>query len=122
MNDDNVKNQLEEMINLAMNSMEVAITIIDTKGIILYYNPHSAKLLDRKPEYIGRDIHSHHKKAASNHKIDMMLKEFKEGRREPFYYEAKPYEEVILVTILPIIKNGEFVGCVQTVIPKKSVS
>lgn len=120
MNNNNKKYQWEEMIHLAMDSMEVAVTIIDTKGIILYYNQHSEKLLDRKPEYIGRDIHSHHKKAASNHQIDMMLKEFEEGRTEPFHYEAKPYEEVILVTISPIRKNGEFIGCVQVVFPKET--
>ena len=55
-----------ELINLAMACLGVAVTIIDTKGTLLYYNPHSAKILDRKPEYIGADICSHHKKADSN--------------------------------------------------------
>ncbi|MCP4370592.1 MAG: hypothetical protein GY797_21145, partial [Deltaproteobacteria bacterium] len=70
------KNQLGELFNLAMDCMEAAVTIIDTKGTLLYYNQHSAKILDRKPEYIGTDIHSHHKKADSNKKVDLMLKEF----------------------------------------------
>ena len=99
--------------------MEVAVTIIDTKGILLYYNQYSAKLLDRRPEYIGTDIHSHHKKSASNKKVDMMLKDFEEEKRESFHYEAKPYGEVILVTLSPIIKYGEFIGCVHIVTPKK---
>jgi DUF438 domain-containing protein len=120
MNGNEGKYQLEEMINLAMDFMEVAVTIIDTKGTLLYYNRHSAKVLDRKPEYIGTDIHSHHKNSASNNKVDMMLKDFEEGRREPFHYEAKPYGEVILVTLSPIIKNGEFIGCVHIVIPKEN--
>ena len=106
------------MINLAMDLMEVAVTIIDTKGILLYYNHHSAKILDRKPEYIGKDIYSHHKKSISNYKVDKMLKDFAEGRREPFHYEAKPYGEVIRVTLSPILKNNEFIGCVQVVIPQ----
>jgi DUF438 domain-containing protein len=122
MNDNEWKNQLGELVNLAMDCMGVAATIIDSKGTVLYYNQHSAMILDRKPEYIGTDIHSHHKKADSNKKVDMMLKEFEEGRKNPFHYEAKPYGKIILVTLSPIIKNGEFVGCVQTVRLKNTVS
>jgi DUF438 domain-containing protein len=102
--------------------MRVAVTIIDTKGNLLYYNQHSAKILDRKPEYIGTDIHSHHIKADSNQKVDLMLKEFEEGRKDPFHYEAKPYGETIFVTLSPIVKDGEFIGCVQTVRLKDTVS
>ena len=118
MDDNKRKKQLGELINLAMDCMGVAITIIDKKGTLLYYNRHSEKILDRKPEYIGMNIHSHHKKPDSNKKVDQMLKEFGEGRKDPFHYEAKPYGEIIFVTLSPIIKNGKFVGCVQTVWPK----
>jgi DUF438 domain-containing protein len=120
MNGNEGKVKLDEMINLAMDFMEVAVTIIDTKGKLLYYNRHSAKILDRKSEYIGKYIHSHHKKSSSNDKVNMMLKDFKNGRREPFHYEAKPYGEVILVTLSPIIKKDKFIGCVHIVIPKEN--
>jgi hypothetical protein len=32
--------------------MGVAVTIIDTKGTLLYYNKQAAKILDRKPEQL----------------------------------------------------------------------
>ena len=115
MKGDERKIQLRELVNLAMDCMGAAVTIIDTKGTLLYYNQESAKILDRKPEYIGTDIHSHHKKADSNKKLDLMLKEFERGRKAPFHYEAKPYGKIICVALSPIIKNGEFIGCVQTV-------
>ena len=121
MNDHERKSQLGKLVNLAMDCMGVAVTIIDTKGTLLYYNKHSAKILDRKPEYIGTDIHSHHKKADSNKKVNLMLKEFEEGRKDPFHYEAKPYGKIILVTLSPIIKDEKFVGCVQTVRSKSAV-
>ena len=117
MNDNERDNQSGELVNLAMDCMGVAVTIIDAKGTLLYYNHHSAKILDRKPEYIGMDIHSHHKQAESNKKVDLMLREFEGGRKDPFHYEAKPYGKIIFVTLSPIIKNEEFVGCVQTVRP-----
>ena len=116
------ENSLEELIHLSMDCMGVAVSIIDPKGTLLYYNQRAEMILDRKPEYIGTDIHSHHKKTGTNPKIDLMLKNFEEGRRDPFYYEAKPYGETICVTVAPIIKNDRFVGCVQTVRLKNTVS
>ena len=105
MHDTERGSQLGELIYLAMDCMEVAVTIIDPKGTLLYYNQQSTRILDRKPEYIGTDIHSHHKKTDSNQKLDLMLKSFEEGRKEPFHYEAKPYGKTIFVTLSPIIKK-----------------
>jgi PAS domain S-box-containing protein len=107
--------KLKKLISLAMESMGVAITIIDTNGTLLYYNKQAAKILDRKPEYIGKDVHSHHKKATSNKKVDLMLQDFQKGRTEPFHYEAKPYGKTILVTLSPILEDGKFIGCTQSV-------
>ncbi len=118
MNNSRQKKQFREIVHLAMDCMGVAVSIIDTKGTLLYYNQHATEILDRKPAYIGTDIHSHHKEAESNKKVDRMLKEFEAGRRDPFHYEAKPYGNIIYVTLAPIIKNGTFIGCVQTVRPK----
>lgn len=114
-------NRLEEIINLAVESMGAAITIIDTEGKIVYYNGQASKILDRNPEYIGQDIHSHHKKETSNKKVDLMLQEFQKGRKEPFHYKAKPYGKTILVTLSPILKDDKFMGCTQSVILKDDI-
>jgi sensor histidine kinase regulating citrate/malate metabolism len=112
---------LEHLMKLAMECMGVAITIIDTKGTLLYYNRQAAEILDRNPEYIGEDIHSHHKKEASNRKLDTMLQDFKKGRTQPFHYQAKPYGKIILVTLSPILESGEIIGCVQSVQLKEDI-
>lgn len=113
--------EIEDLIKLAMEGMAVAVTIIDTEGTLLYYNKQAAKILDRKPEHVGNDVHSHHKKTATNRKLDLMLKDFNEGRTEPFHYEAKPYGKILLVTVSPILENGKFVGCVQSVLLKEGI-
>ncbi|MFC1580492.1 PAS domain-containing protein [Thermodesulfobacteriota bacterium] len=112
---------LEKLVPSALDCLGVAVTIIDPRGKMLYYNQHAARIVDRKPEYIGNDIHSHHKKAATNEKLDSMIQAFKEGREEPFRYEAKPYGTPIFVSVAPILKEGKFLGCVQTVVLKEEV-
>ena len=113
------KQETKELINYAMDCLGVAVTIIDPKGKLLYYNNHAAKILDRKPEYIGNDVYQYHKKAKSNDKIKSMIHEFQNGRISPFLYEAKPYGKSIFVTVSPILSDGKFIGCVQSVIPKE---
>ena len=108
------KPNLEKMVFLAMDCLEVGVTILDSQGTLLYYNSSAAKILDRQPEYVGKDIHLHHK-PGTNEKFDFMLHEFAEGRAEPFYYEAKPYGQAILITVAPIRNAGKFVGCAHCV-------
>jgi len=122
MKEEKDKEKIEELIILAMESMNVAATIIDKRGTLLYYNKQAAKILDRKPGYIGGDVHSHHKKPNSNKKFDLMLQDFQKGRTAPFHYEAQPYGETILVTLSPIVKDGNFIGCIQTVRLKEDLN
>ena len=115
------KIKLDELVILAMDCLEVGVTIFDPQGTLLYYNNYSTKVLDRKPEYIGTDIHRHHKKPTTNEKFDLMLQKFSEGRTEPFHYEAKPYGQVILVTLSPIRKAEKLVGFVHCARLKEAV-
>ncbi len=108
---------LSEIIPLALESLGVAVSIISPEGELLYFNQRSTEILDRKPEYIGQDVHSHHQTEAANEKLDAMLDAFKGGGREPFTYRAKPYGKVIEVTLAPVTKEGELVACVQSVRP-----
>ena len=115
MGEQEINTHLKDLITLAMDCLDVSVTIIDTTGTILYYNRYAAEILDRKPEYLGSNIYLHHKKATTNPKIDAMLLEFSQGRTDPFKYESRPYDKVVHVTLTPIRKNGQFIGCVQAV-------
>ena len=115
------KRDLKALISLAVESLGVAVTIIDTKGILLYYNKQAVKILDRKPEYIGKDVYSHHMKAASSERLESMIHAFQKGRREPFHYEATPYGKTIFVTLSPIVENDTLIGCAQSVQLKEDI-
>ena len=100
---------------LILDKIAAAITVIDLQGRMLYYNEYGAQILDRKPEYLGRDVNLCHEKQESKDRIDHMLEAFKGGRRQEFYYEADRYGKRIAVTLSPFEVNGQLVACVQTV-------
>ena len=112
---------MKELVSLAVECLGVAVTIIDTKGILLYYNKQAVKILDRKPEYIGNDVCSHHMKVASSERLESMIQDFQKGRKEPFHYEAKPYGKTIFVTLSPILENDNLIGCAQSVQLKEDI-
>ena len=81
---------MKELISCAMDCLGVAVTIIDPKGIILYYNSQAAKILDRKPEYIGCEVYNYHKKPESNDKIKSMIHDFKNSLFSPLMAMDQP--------------------------------
>ena len=105
-------------LQCVLDQIPVGITVTDLDGKILYYNAYSAQVVDRKPEYIGMDIRSCHKKSESIHKIDMILSEIREGKRKNYYYETNRKEKVLCVTISPYEMNGKLIGFIQSIFLK----
>jgi PAS domain S-box-containing protein len=105
-------------LRFVLDQIPVGITVTDLDGRILYFNEYSAQIVDRKPEYIGMDIRSCHKKAESIHKIDVIFSEMKEGKRKNYYYESKRKEKVLCVTISPYEMNGKLIGFIQSIVIK----
>jgi PAS domain S-box-containing protein len=107
-----------ENLFLVLESLPVAVTVVDLDGRMLYFNSHAGRVLDRKPEYLGKDIRLCHQKPESNAKIDRMIEAFKSGNQTPFYYEADRNGRRIAVTFVPWTVGGRMKGCIQTVIVK----
>ncbi|MCP3944851.1 MAG: PAS domain-containing protein [Desulfobacteraceae bacterium] len=70
---------------LAIEQIPIGITIIDLDGHILYYNEYCSQYLDRKPEYIGKDIRSCHQKKESIKRIDNIFDRLKKGEIQEYY-------------------------------------
>jgi PAS domain S-box-containing protein len=106
------------LIPQILDNIPVAVTIFDLEGTMQYYNEYSLQIVNRKPEYLGKDIRLCHQKPESNQRIDQMIEEFQKGRRKPFSYETKPYGKVLMITVTPLEVQGRLVGCIHTAIPK----
>ena len=100
-------------LSMILDKIPVAITVIDQEARILYYNQYCSRFVDRKPEYIGRDIRLCHKESESIEKIDKILSELKEGQIKEFYYEGERNGIKLGVTIIPFEFNGEQMGFIQ---------
>lgn len=103
----------------AMDLLPVGITIIDTAGTMLYYNAYSARYVDRKPEYIGRDIRACHAEETSIKKIESFMKLLLSGRKAQAHYEAERGGVKLAVTVAPFEFEGELIGFIQCFIVKE---
>ena len=109
---------LNNGLHSVLDQIPVGITVTDLDGIILYYNEFCAQIVDRKPEYIGMDIRTCHKKPESIVKIDTILSEIKDGKLEKYQYESKRKDKVLSVTISPYKQLGKLIGFIQSIVIK----
>lgn len=101
-----------------LDQLPVGITVLDLNDRILYYNEYCARLVDRKPEYLGQDIRSCHQNAESVVAIDRILEDIQTGRKKEVYYETERNGKTLAVTILPYEMDGERLGTIQSIIVK----
>lgn len=101
-----------------LEKIPVGITIIDRKNRMLFYNEHSSKIVDRKPEYIGKNIESCHQKKQSIDKIEKMLADLDKGRIDTAFYEAERNNRRIAVTVFPFKLDDSTSGFIQVIVAK----
>lgn len=97
-----------------LDQLPVAVTVLDRGGIIKYYNEHAPKILDRKPEYLGRDIREFHQ-PASNAKTDRIFAAYAQGGREEYCWRLKRGDQEFMVRVRPWLRGGQWAGLVHTV-------
>lgn len=103
-----------------LEKIPVGITVIDLAGRICYYNAYCARLVDRQPEYIGRDIRSCHEKAESIARIDRILDAILTGRRKEVCYDTVRNGRTLAVTVSPYEADGRLIGYIQSFVVKRS--
>jgi DUF438 domain-containing protein len=108
------KNLCAEELAAALDQVPAGVTIVDNDGRILYYNEYCTRFVDRKPEYIGRDIASCHCQS-SVERINAMFAELTVGSKQEIYYETQRGERKLGVTVARFRFQGEDVGFIQCI-------
>ena len=103
----------ENLVSL-LDIIPVAVTITDKKGKMLFYNDYAAKIADRKPAYLGKDIRDCHALTKSVEKVDQIFEDILSGKKETAYYEAERNGVRIAVTVQAYKPGGECIGFVQS--------
>ncbi|MEW5910936.1 MAG: PAS domain-containing protein [Thermodesulfobacteriota bacterium] len=106
---------LTRMAPAILDGARAAITVFDLEGRLLYYNHHAPQIVDRKPEYIGRDIRSCHSQPRSVERFTAILESYQAGKGQEFYYTATRNGRKLSVKVAPLIQEGRVVGGVHTV-------
>lgn len=94
------------------DQVAAAVTVLDLDGTILFYNDYAPSILDRKPEYIGRDIRDLHN-PASNAKIEAMLKTYKNGQAQEFCWKLTRNNQEYVIRLTPLMKDRRISGAVH---------
>ena len=106
-------------LKMVLDQIPVGVTVTDLDGRILYYNEYCSQIVDRKPEYLGEDIRSCHKKSESIEKIDSILQEIKDGSRQDFYYESVRNGKTLGITVLPYRADEQMIGFIHSIVVKR---
>lgn len=107
---------LDETLAMALENMPVAVTLVDPWGTILYFNRKAAEILDRRPEYLGRDVRFCHAKPESVAKIEAILADFRAGSDQMVEYEAVRHGRKRKVSFTPLRRESNLMACLQTVV------
>ncbi len=94
------------------DQVAAAITILDLDGTILFYNAHAPRILDRKPEYIGRDVCELHN-PVSVEKIRSMLETYRRGDGQEFAWRLSREDKEYAIRLSPMLSKGRITGAVH---------
>ena len=97
-----------------LDQAPVAVTALDRQGNIVFFNQYATNIVDRKPEYLGRDIREFHQ-PASNDKVDAILRAYAQGGREEHSWRLKRGDKEFMVRVRPWLKHGKWAGLVHAV-------
>jgi len=92
----------------------VAITLLGLDGRVLFYNDHAPRILDRRPEYLGRDVCELHN-PASVKKIRAMLSDYADGGRQEYAWRLRREDKEYAVRLRPLLSDGQVIGAVHAV-------
>lgn len=97
-----------------LDQLPVAVTVLDRRGNIVFFNQNAPSIVDRKPEYLGRDIREFHK-PASNAKVDEILSAYAQGGRQEHSWRLERGDKEFMVRVRPWLKGQQWAGLVHTV-------
>jgi DUF438 domain-containing protein len=92
----------------------VALSVLDCQARLLYYNGYAPSILDRRPEYLGRDVRDFHQPASAA-RISEILAAYAQGQRREFAWTLERQGQRLAVRVAPWIRDGQWAGVLHAV-------
>jgi len=103
-----------EKLAMALEKIPVGITITDLDGHILYYNEYCSQTVDRKSEYLGKNIRFCHQKKESIIKLDKIFDQLTKGEIQEYNYQSNRNGKKLNVRVSPFEIDGKLIGFIQS--------
>jgi len=108
-----------------LNALPVEITFIDAEDTVRYYSKPKDMIFTRTKAIIGRKVQLCHPEK-SVHLVEMILKEFKAGRRDAAEFWLNLGEKYVYIRYFPVRNSeGKYMGCMevtQDIAPLQKIS
>ncbi len=102
-----------EQLTAFLNTIPVEITFIDDQETVRYYNKPLDMIFTRTKAIIGRKVQLCHPEK-SVHLVNMIIEEFKSGRREVAEFWLNLGEKYVYIRYFPVRNSeGKYMGCME---------
>lgn len=105
---------IDAILTKAVDTMPVALSLVDPHGRLIFYNDYAPNILDRRPELIGRDVRDCHQVQASNDKIDRLLEYYRGGGTDEHTWQLNRDGIWYRIRVAPLFEEGRLVALVHT--------
>jgi PAS domain S-box-containing protein len=107
----------EGILSAILETIPIEISVLDANDKVLGWNKHTTRTFKRPPAVVGRDVRNCHPEK-SRHKVEQILKEMKEGKREKarFWIDLTLQNEQkkMLIEYYALRdENGNYLGCLE---------
>ena len=107
----------KEILESLLETIPIEFSVLDENDKVLAWNKHETRVFKRPPGVIGRDVRNCHPKKSLG-KVETILKEMKEGRRDvaEFWIDLPIDGEKHKIFIRYFAlrnKEGKYLGCLE---------
>jgi hypothetical protein len=110
----NMKGKLsEQILGYLMDALPVEFSFVDSEDVVRLFNKNGDRVFPRPASVIGRKVQDCHPEK-SLHKVEQILEEMKEGKREEAEFWINMKKRKIHIRYFAVRdENKDYLGCIE---------
>ena len=108
-----IKNLSQEQIAGILETLPVDITFADENDTVKFWNKHETRIFKRTKSALGKSVQKCHSPKSVD-KVNHLISDFKNGRRDCLEYQIKIEERTINIKNMAVRnKSGKYLGTME---------